>query len=974
MFYIIPRLLAALYGHCRNLNNREPRPILHGLCAPAGETMEIGTRTKTILLVEDDFLIAAAEAKALERYGYAVTCAGTGEKAVALFETEGSIDLILMDIDLGPGMDGTRAAEVILAGHDIPIVFVSSHSEREIVEKTERITSYGYVVKGSSITVLDASIKMAFKLFAANQGTKRANEKLVATFRALPDLLFEVGLDGYYYGYHSSHDELLYRELPQLMGKCVAEVLPPQVAGIIMSAIEEANTKGISTGKSYELEVPAGLLWFEITVSRIASYPDRPHFILLCRDVTERKQREESFERRIATLTSPEAGSEDIRFSDLFSLEEIQQLQDDFSNATGVASIITDIDGTPITAPSNFCRLCSDIIRKTRVGASNCLKSDACIGRLNTATPNIQICLSGGLWDAGAGISVGGRHVANWLIGQVRDETQTEEKMLEYAKTIGAEGKRFIDAFREVPSMSTEKFAQIATVLFRLANQLSTAAYNNIQQARFLSERRRAEDELRDSEKALSRQNRLFSSLLESSPEIIVFALDSEYRYLAFNGKHREAIQRMWGTSIALGMSMLDVIGSHDDRLSAQANFDRALAGESFVLLEEHGDAALSRESWLDYWSPIRNENGEVTGLTCFCLNHTELVKVQESLGRAERELRESDTKYSRFVENATDGVFVADERGRYLEVNRAASEITGYSRDELLTMSVADFRAPESQEGGLDTFRRLLEDGLLKSEARFRHRDGSLRWWSVDAIKLSERRFFAITKDITERKKSEELIHALLSEKELLLRETHHRIKNNMNTIHSLLSLQADSASDACVRTALEDAGRRMQSMLVLYAKLYQSVDFASISIKDYLPALIDEIVANFPRSRAISVTTDIADLVMDASLLQSLGIITNELITNSMKYAWGDSQEALLSVSVGTSDGAILLCVRDNGVGIPDAFDPAASSGFGMRLIEGLARQKNGSFTIENDGGTRAVVRLEALPYSPVAGVNLV
>jgi len=111
-----------------------------------------------------------------------------------------------------------------------------------------------------------------------------------------------------------------------------------------------------------------------------------------------------------------------------------------------------------------------------------------------------------------------------------------------------------------------------------------------------------------------------------------------------------------------------------------------------------------------------------------------------------------------------------------------------------------------------------------------------------------------------------------------------------------------------------------------------------------------------------------------MDASLLQSLGIITNELITNSMKYAWGDSQEALLSVSVGTSDGAILLCVRDNGVGIPDAFDPAASSGFGMRLIEGLARQKNGSFTIENDGGTRAVVRLEALPYSPVAGVNLV
>lgn len=125
--------------------------------------------TNTILLVEDEALIAMSEKVSLERYGYAVTAVHTGEQAVEFMGTRASVDLILMDIDLGAGMDGTQAAEVILQEHDIPIVFLSSHTEPEVVEKTEKITSHGYVVKSSSITVLDASIKMAFKLFEANR-------------------------------------------------------------------------------------------------------------------------------------------------------------------------------------------------------------------------------------------------------------------------------------------------------------------------------------------------------------------------------------------------------------------------------------------------------------------------------------------------------------------------------------------------------------------------------------------------------------------------------------------------------------------------------------------------------------------------------------------------------------------------------------------------------------------------------------
>ncbi len=217
----------------------------------------------------------------------------------------------------------------------------------------------------------------------------------------------------------------------------------------------------------------------------------------MVQDITDRKRVEEALERRIVALTQPLDPSDfSIDFEDLFNLKDIQALQDEFANATGVASIITHPDGTPITAPSNFCRLCIEIIRKTDIGLANCYRSDAVLGRLAANGPVVQPCMSGGLWDAGAGISVGGKHIANWLIGQVRDETQTEEKMRSYAREIGADEEAVVEAFREVPAMSYLQFLQVAKALYTLANLLSATAYQNVLQARFITERRELEKAL----------------------------------------------------------------------------------------------------------------------------------------------------------------------------------------------------------------------------------------------------------------------------------------------------------------------------------------------------------------------------------------------------------------------------------------------------------------------------------------------
>jgi len=227
----------------------------------------------------------------------------------------------------------------------------------------------------------------------------------------------------------------------------------------------------------------------------------------ISREITENKRIQEEIEKRIISLTRPLTRDDAVHFEELFDIKEFQRIQDEFSAATGVSSITTHPDGTPITRPSNFTRFCIDIVRKTEKGCANCYKSDAVLGSPNPGGPKVQHCLSGGLWDAGASIVVGGYHVANWMIGQVRDETQTDEAMLAYAKQIGADEIDLLEAFHQVPSMSSERFGYVAQSLFTLANQLSKSTYQNLLQARFITEQKQVEFALQQNEARLRELN-----------------------------------------------------------------------------------------------------------------------------------------------------------------------------------------------------------------------------------------------------------------------------------------------------------------------------------------------------------------------------------------------------------------------------------------------------------------------------------
>ncbi|HOU84049.1 MAG TPA: PocR ligand-binding domain-containing protein [Spirochaetota bacterium] len=197
------------------------------------------------------------------------------------------------------------------------------------------------------------------------------------------------------------------------------------------------------------------------------------------------------------------------------------------------------------------------------------------------------------------------------------------------------------------------------------------------------------------------------------------------------------------------------------------------------------------------------------------------------------------------------------------------------------------------------------------------------------------------------------------LEEKEMILREVHHRIKNNIANISNLLKLQAVSTDCCETREKLHEAIGGVESMKFIYEKLLLSDNYRDISIKEYLEDLVKAIVENFPEKSKISIYQNIEDFQMNAKTVFLIGTIVNELITNSLKYAFSGKDCGLLSITLSKHNNGIELIVSDNGSGFPNNFDPDKSNGFGLTLIKMLTKQLQGNFSAENNNGSICTLR---------------
>lgn len=185
----------------------------------------------------------------------------------------------------------------------------------------------------------------------------------------------------------------------------------------------------------------------------------------------------------------------EYRFEDLFDIDEIQKIQNAFSLAMGVASVITTPDGKPITKPSGFCELCLEI-RKTEKGLINCMLSDSVIGKPNPNGPTIQKCLSGNFLDAGSSIVIKDQHICNWLIGQVVEDNTGDFVQLTYADEIGMDRKKYSAGIKKIKHMSFEQFEKISQYLFLNAKYLSEIALKRLELTEELANKKKNEHEI----------------------------------------------------------------------------------------------------------------------------------------------------------------------------------------------------------------------------------------------------------------------------------------------------------------------------------------------------------------------------------------------------------------------------------------------------------------------------------------------
>ena len=360
---------------------------------------------------------------------------------------------------------------------------------------------------------------------------------------------------------------------------------------------------------------------------------------------------------------------------------------------------------------------------------------------------------------------------------------------------------------------------------------------------------------------------------------------------------------------------------------------------------------------------PMRDPaTGEITGIIEFVRDITER-------SRAEEELKRSRELFTGIVENIPSMIFMKDAKDlTFCLVNAAAEELMGRPREELLGKDDYDIFPRHEADFFRSKDTEVVESGrkLIIPEEELSTPEG-IRYVYTKKVPLFDdegnpRFMLGISEDITRRKSAEEKVLSLLEEKDLLLKEVHHRIKNNMNTIISMLSLQELSISDAAAAEALKEAKGRIGLMSSIYEKLFRSADFETLDIKPFIEELVYDIKESHAGSDTIAVKTDIDEISLGSRQAFPLGIIINELLTNAFKYAFENGEAGTIEVYVKSyPQNKLEVTVADTGRGVPEGILDGSAYGFGLTLIDAYAQQLDGDLLIENDGGTRINLTME-------------
>jgi two-component sensor histidine kinase len=240
---------------------------------------------------------------------------------------------------------------------------------------------------------------------------------------------------------------------------------------------------------------------------------------------------------------------------------------------------------------------------------------------------------------------------------------------------------------------------------------------------------------------------------------------------------------------------------------------------------------------------------------------------------------------------------------------------------------------------------------GLMKNKNEFPF-EMSLSAWQSDGKTY----FTSIIRDLTERQKADEQIKKSLEEKEVLIREVHHRVKNNMQIISSLLNLQTRYVDDKETVNLLKESQNRVKSMAMIHEKLYQSHDLNHINIFDYINSLVKDLFYSYaiPKNQ-IKTVIKVEEINLNIETAVPCGLIISEIISNSLKYAFPGGREGEVHISLKHNGEKLYLTISDNGIGFPEGIDFKNTDSLGLRLVNNLTEQIDGELELDRSHGTK-------------------
>ena len=338
-----------------------------------------------------------------------------------------------------------------------------------------------------------------------------------------------------------------------------------------------------------------------------------------------------------------------------------------------------------------------------------------------------------------------------------------------------------------------------------------------------------------------------------------------------------------------------------------------------------------------------------------------------------ESKLKESEMQISAIFNTVSSGIVLVDSEGIIQFANQHLNELFGFDLSELIKMSYLNLISSDERKDAEYSMIKLIngETDFVHLERLYKRKDGSVFWGELTGSRILNedgllKGLIGVISDISDRKKADDDLKESLKEKEVLLREIHHRVKNNMQIISSLLNLQIQFEDLDETVSVLRESQGRIKSMSMVHEKLYMSDSFTKINFKEYITSLISDIFYSYGVNKGlIDWELDIEEVNMSFDTAIPLGLIINEIVTNSVKYAFPEGIKGKIKIILELKDEKYFLTVMDDGVGIPVNIVPEKTETLGLQLINSLINQLDGNIELDRNQGTKYEITFRELNY---------